>query len=411
MDVVPEPLLGKTVAVTGERKKKAPKVLEPLSSKTVQVSVRVYLWVSICRSIVRVLTGFEDCNALGPRCSSVSGCTSRAVSRCCFKEGSKGPKSDPTNKTGFEEGNAFEDRCSSVDGCTSRIVPRCCFEEGSKGPKGPKGDPTNKTGLKIATLAGQDALLSSDVPQEPCQDASSKKAPAPMEAQPTKQVGEMPEFICQFPKCLGFVSARVSLAVKCSQDMIVYEGSGPLKVQKSGQAKKLSGSACFEPPKTQVNKIKAKANVKEKEGTAVPEQHNVRRLKRMKEVGVRGHRTQLYYFNRVYVLVTKSSGESSGGSDDGGDEDDGSSQDGDGDDDFYDASNGDANDDDGGSDISGGGDDKADGEDDGTDDEDDGGGSGKGDSESVSEQDDAQDVSSDEDEVQEILSSPASIFA
>ncbi|MCO5552159.1 hypothetical protein L7F22_005669 [Adiantum nelumboides] len=38
---------------------------------------------------------------------------------------------------------------------------------------------------------------------------------------------------------------------------------------------------------TQVNKRRAKANVKEKEGTAVPEQHNVKKLKRMKEMGVR----------------------------------------------------------------------------------------------------------------------------
>ncbi|MCO5550221.1 hypothetical protein L7F22_003703 [Adiantum nelumboides] len=135
-----------------------------------------------------------------------------------------------------------------------------------KAPKVPKEE---KQGLKMAMPALQDAPLSSDVPREPCQDASSKKAPAPkalMEAQPSKYVGEMPGFIY----------------------MIVLEGSSPLKVQKSGQTKKLSaGTAGFKPPKTQVNKRKTKANVKEKEGTEVPEQQNVKRLKRMKEVEVR----------------------------------------------------------------------------------------------------------------------------
>ncbi|MCO5591894.1 hypothetical protein L7F22_045887 [Adiantum nelumboides] len=178
-------------------------------------------------------------------------------------------------------------------------------------------DPTNKLGrtffvdarglkiatpLKIAMPEGQDAPLltdvpqeqgqgsengnacpsrcssvSSDVPQEPCQDASSKKAPAPkapMEAQPRKQV-----------KGSGPLKAQKSSQSK--EDMIVLEGSSPLKVQKSGQAKKLSGTTGSKPPNTQVNKRKAKADVKEKEGTTVPKQQNVKRLKRMKEVEVR----------------------------------------------------------------------------------------------------------------------------
>ncbi|MCO5604690.1 hypothetical protein L7F22_058860, partial [Adiantum nelumboides] len=98
------------------------------------------------------------------------------------------------------------------------------------------------------------------------------------------------------------------------------------------------------------------------------------------------------------VLYFCDKDKSSEGSDDGGDEDDGSSQDGGGDDDFNDGSNDDADDDDGGSNVSGGGDNKADGEDDGTVDEDYNGGSDEGDTEGVSEQDDAQDVSTDEDE-------------
>ncbi|MCO5581189.1 hypothetical protein L7F22_035067 [Adiantum nelumboides] len=110
---------------------------------------------------------------------------------------------------------------------------------------------------------GQDAPLSMDVPQEPCQGATLKKAQkapkapkVPKEAQPTKV------------------------------DLIVFEGSGPLKAQKSSQAKEVSGTVDSKSPKTKVNKRKAKVNVKEKEGTAIPEQHNVKRLKKMKEVGV-----------------------------------------------------------------------------------------------------------------------------
>ncbi|MCO5607894.1 hypothetical protein L7F22_062096 [Adiantum nelumboides] len=431
------------------------------------------------------------------------------------------------------------------------------------------------TPLKIAMLEGQDASLLADVPREQGQGATLKKAP-------------------KIPK-------------EAKQDMIVFEGSSHLNVHKSGQAKKLSGTAGSEPLKTQVNKRKAKADVKEKEGTAVPEQQNVKRLKRMKgvevreaikrklvvdEVKVKGHTCKgqlekvpevkialkrdgvknkakkhvekvqedegpadkalalvgsskrpklqekrakqsgascttstivmpyvevinggnlvricraeppcvsrntlmekrsrmIQHLKKVHGLnvfipqrlggqprenvnndVPKSSIQdqfvanhmkridqreetmkkeikshveegyksrwgpsllvvtrikatrgSSGGSHDDGDEDDESSQDGSGDDDTNYGSNGDANDDDGGSDISGGSDDNAvgdisggddDDEDDRTDDEDDDGGSGKGDCESVSEHDDAQDVSSDEDEVQEILSSPASIIA
>ncbi|MCO5580814.1 hypothetical protein L7F22_034686 [Adiantum nelumboides] len=70
------------------------------------------------------------------------------------------------------------------------------------------------------------------------------------------------------------------------QDLIMFEGSGPLKAQKSSQAKEVSGTSGSEPPKTQVNKRKSKADAKEKEGTMVPEQHNVKKLKKMKEVGV-----------------------------------------------------------------------------------------------------------------------------
>ncbi|MCO5547138.1 hypothetical protein L7F22_000580 [Adiantum nelumboides] len=131
---------------------------------------------------------------------------------------------------------------------------------------------------------GQDAPLSLDVPQEPCQDASLKKAPslkAPKEIQPTKQGLKIAMHEGQDAPC-----QRMYLESK-AKDMIVLEGSSPLKVQKSVQAKKLSGTAGFEPPKTQVNKRKSKADVKEKEDTVVSEQQNVKRLKRMKEVEVR----------------------------------------------------------------------------------------------------------------------------
>ncbi|MCO5559304.1 hypothetical protein L7F22_012900 [Adiantum nelumboides] len=155
-----------------------------------------------------------------------------------------------------------------------------------KVPKAPKVPKEAKQGLKMATPALQDAPLSLDVPQEPCQDASSKKGPtpkAPMEAQPTKQG-------LNLVKGSGMLKAQTvsqPKEVSGTVDMIVLEGSSPLKVQKSGQAKKLSGTAGSKPPKTQVNKRKAKADVEEKEGTAVPKQQNVKRLKRMKEVEVR----------------------------------------------------------------------------------------------------------------------------
>ncbi|MCO5611134.1 hypothetical protein L7F22_065384 [Adiantum nelumboides] len=140
----------------------------------------------------------------------------------------------PTTRTRFEDCNACRPRCSFVGGCTSRAMPRVlqhlrakmllCHRMYMK---------SRAKGLMIATPADQDALLSVDVPREPCQ------------------------------------------------------GSGPLKAQKSGQAKEVSGTAGFKQPKTQMNKRKAKADVKEKEGTTVLEQHNVKKLKKMKEVGVR----------------------------------------------------------------------------------------------------------------------------
>ncbi|MCO5580608.1 hypothetical protein L7F22_034478, partial [Adiantum nelumboides] len=139
-------------------------------------------------------------------------------------------------------------------------------------------------GLKIATHVGQDAPLSSDVPQEPCQDASSKKAPK--EAQPTKQG-------LNLVKGSGALKAQKSGQSK--EDFIVFERSGPLKVQKSGQAKK-------------VNKRQAKADVKEKEGTAVAfEQHNVKRLKRMKEVKVKEHtgKGQLEKVSEVKIALKR----------------------------------------------------------------------------------------------------------
>ncbi|MCO5583829.1 hypothetical protein L7F22_037744 [Adiantum nelumboides] len=251
-------------------------------------------------------------------------------------------------------------------------------------------------GLKIATHLGQDAPLSTDVPREPCQGATLKKAPKapkpPKEAQPTKQ------------------------------DLIVFEGSGALKAQKSGQAKEVSGTASTEPPKTHLNKRKANTDVKEKEGTAVPEQHNVKKLKKMKEVGVR----EVAIEQKLAIdELEKGSEDKIGAKRDGmkkkakkhvekGLEDKepadkalalvGSSK-------RPKLQHDDAGDDDGGSDVSGGGDDNADGENDGIDDEDDGGGSDEGNSEGVIEQNDTQNVSTREDEVQEILSSLANFLA
>ncbi|MCO5555108.1 hypothetical protein L7F22_008649 [Adiantum nelumboides] len=371
MDVVPKPSSGKTANVTEERKKKAPKVPEPSSSKTLQALDQ--------------------------------GVPPSAV--------------------------------AEPEPCKPAVVTK-------EGKKGALKAQQPEQGLKIATPQGHDAPLSMGVSREPCQGAASKKAPkapkVPKEIQPIK---------------LG---------------LNLVKGSGALKAQKSGQSKEMSDTACTRSgaPKTpkaskalkedqrtkQVNKRKTKADVKEKEGIGVSEQHNVKRLKRMKEVGVcelaferrlaidevkvtrHTGKGQLEKVTKVKIAlkrdgmkkktkkhVEKGLGDEESadkaldlvgsskrpklqvkrakqsrascivsttvrGSDDGGVEDDGSNQDGDGDDDSDDGS-------DCGSDISGDDDDKANGEDDRIDDEDDGGGSGKGDSESVSEQDDAQDVS------------------
>ncbi|MCO5599173.1 hypothetical protein L7F22_053273 [Adiantum nelumboides] len=406
----------------------------------------------------------------------------------------------------------------SCQGATLKKAPKA-----PKVPKVPKEAQPTKHGLKIATPAGQDSPLLSDVPLEPCQDASLKKASAPKEGlNLVKELGTLKaQKSSQLKEMSGTVGTQLGAPKapkapkedqQTKQDLIVFDGSGSLKVQKSGQAKK-------------VNKRKAKADVKEKGDMTVPEQHNVKRLKRMKEVGVpevafeqklaidegtraRGQLEKVSEVkialkrdvmkkkvkkhvekgledegsaDKALVLVGSSKRPmlqrieeraknraaltwdvlprkaqkamrkdtlimeflvnhmkmvdqreeamkkeikghveegyksrqrgSSRGSDDGGDEDDGSSQDGSGDDDSDDGSDGDADDDDGGSDISGGSDDKADNDDDGTNDKDDGSGSGKGDSESVSEQDGTQDVSSGEDEVHMILSSPTGILA
>ncbi|MCO5612848.1 hypothetical protein L7F22_067119 [Adiantum nelumboides] len=104
------------------------------------------------------------------------------------------------------------------------VEPKSCKPAVTKeGKKGSLKAQQPEQDLKIATTQGQGAPLSADLPREPCQGAASKKVPkAPKEIQPTKQ------------------------------DMIVFKGLGPLKVQKSGQAKKLSSTARSEPPKTQV---------------------------------------------------------------------------------------------------------------------------------------------------------------
>ncbi|MCO5595887.1 hypothetical protein L7F22_049938 [Adiantum nelumboides] len=182
-------------------------------------------------------------------------------------------------------------------------------------PKAPKEIQPTKQGLRIATPLkiampeGQGAPLSADVPQEQGQGATLKGAPkAPKYSNLVKGSGVLKAQKSVHSKEMSSTAGTRPGAPKapkapkedqqtkhvelCSglsvsaRDMIVLEGSSPLKVQKSGQAKKLSGTAHSEPPKTQVNKRKAKADVKEKEGTVVPKQQNVKRLKRMKEVEV-----------------------------------------------------------------------------------------------------------------------------
>ncbi|MCO5593521.1 hypothetical protein L7F22_047535 [Adiantum nelumboides] len=139
--------------------------------------------------------------------------------------------------------------------------------EGSVLKKAPKVPKEAQPTKHVRFVQGQDAPLSSDVPQEPCQDASLKKAPAPKEIQPTKQIATplkiaMPEgqdapLSADVPREQG-QGATLKKALKApkvpkeaKQDMIVLERSSPLKVQKSGQAKKLSGTASSELPKTQ----------------------------------------------------------------------------------------------------------------------------------------------------------------
>ncbi|MCO5553929.1 hypothetical protein L7F22_007455 [Adiantum nelumboides] len=140
-------------------------------------------------------------------------------------------------------------------------------------------------GLKMATPALQDAPLPADVPRKPCQDASSKKASAPkapMEAQPTKK---------------GLNLVKGSCALKAQKSSQSKEVSGTVgsrlgapktpKAPKEDQQTKHVGLCLGLSVSARVNKGKAKADVKEKEGTTVPEQQNVKRLKKMKEVEVR----------------------------------------------------------------------------------------------------------------------------
>ncbi|MCO5572460.1 hypothetical protein L7F22_026215 [Adiantum nelumboides] len=196
--------------------------------------------------------------------------------------------------------------------------------------------------------------------------AALGKAP---KAQQTKQVKRCPSLLVNawvylsMPKCCEIVREIVSV-YRCQhvRDLNVVEGSGTLKAQKRNQVKEVSSTAGTEPPKTQVNT--RKANGKEEEGTVIPEQRNVKKLKKIKEVGVH---------------------------EDG---------DGDGDDDSHDgsddnASDDNASDDDGGSDDSGGNDDNADANNNGADEKDGNGGSDKGDGKGASEGNEGQDVSTD----------------
>ncbi|MCO5549368.1 hypothetical protein L7F22_002839 [Adiantum nelumboides] len=330
MDVVPKPSPRKSAAVTEGRKKKSPKVSEPLPSKKVQALDQ----------------GVPPSTIVDPKSCKPADVT---------KEGKKGASKAQQPEQGLKIATSQgQDAPLSPDvprescqGATSKKAPKapnittpqsqdahlstdvsrepCQGVTLKKASKVPKEAQPTRQGLKIATPAGQDASLS-DVPQEPCQDATLKKAPK--EAQPPKQgldlvkgssalkakksgqskeesdtAGTRPgapkppkedngtkQDLIVFEGSSP-LKAQKSGQAKCYgcqyvQDLIVFEGSGPLKAQKSGQTKEVSGTAGSKPPKTQVNKRKAKADVKEKEGTTVLEQHNVKKLKKMKEVGV-----------------------------------------------------------------------------------------------------------------------------
>ncbi|MCO5561730.1 hypothetical protein L7F22_015353 [Adiantum nelumboides] len=386
-DVVPKPLRGKIASVTGERKKKAPKVPKPWSSKIVQaldqgVPPLAVVEPEPCKPAAVTKEGKkgalkaqqpeqglkiatpqgqdaplsmdvprEPCQGLKramPLKIDAPLLTEVPREPCQGAASKKAPKSpkvpkeiQPKKQIAMPKGQ---------DAPLSTDVPReqgqgVALKKAPIAPKVPKEAQPTKQGLKIATplkiamLEGQDAPLSTDVPQEQGQGATLKKAPkAPKEAQPTKKglkiatpasqdaplSSNVPQEPCQdglnLVKGLGVLKAQKSGQSKevsgtagtrpgalkapkapkedqqtkhvglcpvlsvSARDMIVFEGLGPLKVQKSGQAKKLSGTAGSKTPKTQVNKRMAKADVKEKEGTVVPDQHNV---KRMKEVGVR----------------------------------------------------------------------------------------------------------------------------
>ncbi|KAI5061870.1 hypothetical protein GOP47_0022409 [Adiantum capillus-veneris] len=219
------------------------------------------------------------------------------------------------------------------DAPLSTDVPReacqgAASKKAPKAPKAPKEIQRTKQGLKRATPLKIDAPLSADVPREPCQGVASKKAPkAPKIATPlkiAKPPGQDAPLSADVPREQGQgsvlkkapkapkepcqdASMKKALAPKApkeiqpkKQGLNLVKGSSPLKAQKSSQSKEVNGTAGTRPgapkaPKApkedqqtkMVSKRKAKADVKEKEGTSVPEQQNVKRLKRMKEVEVR----------------------------------------------------------------------------------------------------------------------------
>ncbi|MCO5600882.1 hypothetical protein L7F22_054999 [Adiantum nelumboides] len=281
--------------------------------------------------------------------------------------------------------------------------------------------------LEIATHFDQDVPPLADVALESCQGALAMAdvAPEPYPgAEPSsckltavtkrkKKKASKAQQIAREP-CQGAPSKKPSKAPKAQrrpneqnrcqhvQDLNVIEGSGTLKTQKSDQAKEVSGTTGVEPPKTQCYVIgeqeKDQGRREREEVTAVPEQHNVKKLKKMKEVGIREVAFELKLAINEVQVKNKGKGHTDKGQPEKGLEDKivRRGMDGGGDDDSDDDSDDDADDDDGGSDNSGGGDDNADAYNDGTDDEDGDGGSDEGDDEGASEQDDGQDVNTDD---------------
>ncbi|MCO5567575.1 hypothetical protein L7F22_021269 [Adiantum nelumboides] len=299
MDVVSKPSLSKTATVIGKRKKKAPKV----HTQTVQIVTLQALKISkhsYQDAPLVVDVALEPCQGapsmldVAPNpCQGAQLEPSSCKPATVTKEGKKGALKDQQPEQGLKIATP-----TGQDAPLLADVPRepcqgATWKKAPKARKVPKEAQPAKHDLKIAMPANQDAPLSVDVPWEPCQGATLKKAPkAPKAAQPTKQ------------------------------GLNVVKGSGTLKAKKSSQSKEVRGTTGTQPkaPKApkedqqtkqplesskewssqggewhnglratqdtdEQEKGQGRCEIKRRYG--VPEQHNVKKLKKMKEVGVR----------------------------------------------------------------------------------------------------------------------------